>query len=157
MSALLVVFRRHFELSKKLTQQSASADTEAFLTLYQISTQDVIWRGQHKNWEAFLANEGVSASRWYNFRSGFRALKYNEARARELGRPVVCRLGNTKLSKQAEIAPIIHAGNARKLLNMEGARDTLPMVKKAQLLDYVDQLKKVLKKSQIKVPKAPWE
>ena len=156
--SLLTIFRRHLERSKQKSEEASYNDTEAFLILYQISTQDVLWRGEHKSWGSFLASEGVPSSRWQLFRGGFLALKCDPERVRELGRPIVCRIGHLRKDRQIEVARIITPDNAYKLLNEDG-RWKVPGydgVTKGHMALYIEKLKRALKRAGGALPKAPW-
>lgn len=156
--SLLVLFRRYYERSRQKSEEAAQNDTEAYLTLYKISTQDILWRGEHKSWEAFLANEGVPASRWYLFRSGYQALNYNTEKVRELGRPILCRIGHLRKERQIEVARTITRDNAYRLINENRSRSVegYASVTKQQMADYIKKLKLALKRAGATVPKEPW-
>lgn len=156
--SLLVLFRRYFERSRQKSDEAAQNDTEAYLTLHKISTQDVLWRGEHKSWGSFLAHEGVPSSRWHLFQSGYRAIDYDAEKVRELGRPIVCRIGHLRKDRQVEVARIITRDNAHRLINDSPNRkvDGYETVTKQQMAQYIDKLKRALKRAGGTLPKEPW-
>jgi hypothetical protein len=156
MQNLLLAFRQHFERSQRLSEQGRQSDTEAYLILSKLQDQEVLWRGEYRSWGAFLAGEGVMASRWGTFKIGYKALKFDANRVRELGRPVVCRLARLPKKERDRIAAIITPSNYVRLLGDESDR-TLQHITKNQMVKYIEQLKKLLRKAKAPLPKAPWE
>jgi hypothetical protein len=154
---LLERFRQHFQLAKEMTTESAAAETEAYLLLVEISRQDILWRRRYASWHAFLTHEGVPKNRWYHFHAGYQALG-SEERARQLGRPVVCRLGVLRKDRREQAARQIRPDNYRAVLgeNRGDRPSRYGSVTKRQLGGYVDTLKRALKRAGVPVPKEPW-
>jgi hypothetical protein len=151
---LLERLRGYVELSAKHTQEGRRALVEAYLVLYRLNKEEILWREHYRTWPELLHGEGFTKSTWRRFQLGFEAFDRKEEKVRKYGLQIIRNVGNSRSNKRAAIVRRLERGDPPSEVFKQTSRKGRT---REVLIRYIGELRRALKKASVSVPRPPWK